>query len=162
MTPSVHDFSSDASGCRIDNLSDDVSALEIFELFFTQDIMETIVEQTNIFGNNLYSVMPTTSHMKKWHPTDIQEMYVFLAVTFLMPQVKKQRLSDYWSKDMVIETPFFHQVISRDRYFQLLRSLHFADNDTPDPNDRLFKIRRFYDQFREVVKKTCILSKVYV
>ncbi|CAH1985514.1 unnamed protein product [Acanthoscelides obtectus] len=43
--------------------------------------------------------------------------------------------------------------MSRDRYFQLLRSLHFVDNNTPDPNGRLFKIRHVYDPFREAVKK---------
>ena len=42
---------SDASGWRTDNLSDDASALEIFGFFLTQEIIKTIVKQTNMFGN---------------------------------------------------------------------------------------------------------------
>ncbi|CAH1985515.1 unnamed protein product [Acanthoscelides obtectus] len=81
LTPTIRNFVSDASGCRIDNLSDDPSALEIFEFFCTRDIMKTIVEQTNIFGNNLHTDMPITSHIKKYHPTDTEETF-FLPLPF--------------------------------------------------------------------------------
>lgn len=119
--------------------------------------MEKIVEQTNIYGEIANSDTPESSHMKKWQPTDTDEMYVFLAVSLLMPQVKKQRLKDYWSKDVLIQTSIFNQSISRDRYFQLLRNIHFSNNNTPDPSDRIFKIRCIIDHFRKTFRENMYL-----
>ncbi|KAJ8949794.1 hypothetical protein NQ318_000492 [Aromia moschata] len=52
------------------------------------------------------------------------------------------------------ETPIFSQVMSRDRYFQILRFLHFCDNDNIDKNDRLYKIRCVVDHFKNSFKNS--------
>ena len=62
--------------------------------------------------------------------------------------VKKPSLRLYWSTDEFFKTPFFSAVMSRDRYFQIMRYLHFVDNqeevkDKNSPNyDKLFKVRK--------------------
>ena len=64
---------------------------------------------------------------------------------------KKTSLRLYWNTDEIFKTPFFSAVMSRDRYFQIMRYLHFVDNqeevkDKNSPNhDKLFKVRKLLD-----------------
>ena len=58
-----------------------------------------------------------------------------------MPHIKKLVLGDYWTVDAMMETPFFKKYMTPNRFRQLLRYLHFADNDQPNAEDRLWKIR---------------------
>ncbi|XP_037031053.1 piggyBac transposable element-derived protein 4-like [Bradysia coprophila] len=80
-------------------------------------------------------------HQKAWEPIDRKEMYVFLATFMLMSAVKKSKMQEYWSTDPLIETPIFKKIMPRDRFLEILRALHFNDNEKQVPGDRLFKIR---------------------
>ena len=62
-----------------------------------------------------------------------------------MGVVGKGRLADYWSTDETIVTPFFGRNMSRNRYQNILRFFHFANNKNLDQNDRLRKVRHVYD-----------------
>ena len=77
--------------------------------------------------------------------TDRAEMIAFLAMLILVGIMHKPRLSMYWSKDTLISTPVFGQVISRDRFLLLLRFLRFADNGNYNPQDtdcdKLYKVK---------------------
>ena len=80
-----------------------------------------------------------------------------------MDLVNKPNLSSYWSTDVVLSTPFFPSIMARDRFLQILRYLHFADNtlapraDSADYNN-LLKIQPFLDlivpSFQQVYKPT--------
>lgn len=71
----------------------------------------------------------------------VAEMYVWLALTMLMPHIRKHRLVDYWATDKSIATPVFGEMMSRDRYHDILQYLHFTSSMRPHPNDRLWKVR---------------------
>ena len=60
---------------------------------------------------------------------------------------KKGRLESYWSKDVLIATPFFNQCMPRDRFQLILWFLHFNDNESmpSDCSDKLYKIRPVFD-----------------
>ena len=59
-------------------------------------------------------------------------------------------LKDYWSREEQYSTPFYSNVMARDRFFHILRFLHVENNDDP-PNhdapdyDGLWKIRKIFD-----------------
>ena len=59
--------------------------------------------------------------------------------------VKKPEISQYWSTNAIIKSPYFNEVMSRNRFQAILEFLHFNDNsqyDVNDPHrDKLFKIR---------------------
>jgi hypothetical protein len=63
---------------------------------------------------------------------------------------QRHSLKDYWSGEEQYSTPFYSKVTARDRFFHILRFLHFENNDKP-PNhdnpdyDRLWKIRKIFD-----------------
>ena len=64
----------------------------------------------------------------------------------------------YWSTDSLFS--IYSEVMGRDRFFQLLKFLHFADNSAyavSDPyRDKLFKIRELCEMFRERCKTVYI------
>ena len=80
-------------------------------------------------------------------------MLTFLGLLMLMGIVYKPRLTMYWSRDNIMATPIFNQVMRRDRFLLLLRFLHFADNsqyNTADPDrDKLYKLRNVINMIKE-------------
>ena len=72
----------------------------------------------------------------------------------------------YWSSDDLYQTVVFNETRSRDRFLQLHRFLHFADNLTVDTNDaqrdRLFKIWQVVNRVNKDVVKYTIQAKMSV
>ena len=80
----------------------------------------------------------------------MEEMYRFFAIKIQMGHDQHDCLKDYWSKEEQYFTPFYSNMMVCDRFFHILRYLHFENNDNPpnhdDPHyDRLWKIRNIFD-----------------
>ena len=56
-------------------------------------------------------------------------MKKFFALILLVGHVRKDHINDYWSTDPYLETPIFSKVMSRNRFQQILQSLHFHNNN---------------------------------
>ena len=56
-------------------------------------------------------------------------------------------------------SPFFGNTMPRDRFLQLLKNLHFNDNDANDGTDRLFKLRPVIDTLTENFKTVYVPSQ---
>jgi len=63
---------------------------------------------------------------KKWRPLDMQKFKSFLACLILMGLVGKTHLNEYWETDQLTHTPAFHNIMSRNRFKQILEFLHFS------------------------------------
>lgn len=59
----------------------------------------------------------------------------------------------YWSRDIAFKQTFPQTVMSRNRFELLLQMLHFTDNTTADPEDRLAKVRNIVNALNENFKK---------
>ena len=70
-----------------------------------------------------------------------------------MGVIKKPDLHLYWSRDGMLETPFFRKTIPRDRYTKIMANLHFNDNTFDNGSDRLFKIRPILDALADKCRK---------
>ena len=68
------------------------------------------------------------SRLHAWVDVTVDEMYIFLAVNMHFSFNKKRKLADYWSKDPLLESPVFGNIMSVNRYTLISRCLHFADN----------------------------------
>ena len=132
------------------------TAQDFFKLYITDQIIDHIVLQTNLYAQQFIEQHQNNlrphSLVHQWKATDRAEILTLLAVVILMGVFHKPRIAMYWSTDSLISTPIFSQIISRDRFFTLMRFLHFADNkniNLADPDqDKLYKERRSceYDQ----------------
>ena len=131
---------------------------QYFEYFMNIDVMENILGETNRYAQQYIRAnpnLPRYSSVRSWVPLDIFELKQFLGLTLLMGIVKKPAVSDFWSTDPLIQTPLFNSVMKRNRYQQILRFLHFNNNEQGpnphDPNrDRMYKIRPLIDQLNEL------------
>ena len=109
----------------------------IFEL----ELVKAISVETNLYyqqtekGKWKYARKDTS-----WNNTTNDEVYIFLAVTMLMSQVKKHKMSKYLSTDEFIQTPIFGKLFSWNWFWQIWKYLHVNDNNNQPKNDQIYKI----------------------
>ena len=141
--PNTYHFDNNNSGLAFE-INENATAYEYFITYFDEEIMRTIVNNTNAYFQYC-NIEENTTKRRGWHDVSVNEMYSFLALILLMPHVKKHEIQVYWTTNPMTETSFFAKYMRRDRFVQLLRYLHFADNNNPNANDSLWKIRNIFD-----------------
>ena len=126
------------------------SPLEYFNLIFTNELLDIIVEETSRYAMQYLAANPLSfsAWAKAWKSIDEEELTVFLGLIMLMGIVqKKGRYDLYWSKNKLIRTLFFNECMARNR-FQIISSfLHFKENPRLPENtkDKLYKVCLVYD-----------------
>lgn len=100
--------------------------LYLFQLYFTDEVLDLIVQETNRYAQQ---VLAEKGSDKVWS-TNASEMRAYFGFYILMGMNKLPETRDCWSTD-----PSLHYVpvadrISRDRFEELTRYLHFVDNQT--------------------------------
>ncbi|GFY31611.1 piggyBac transposable element-derived protein 4 [Trichonephila clavipes] len=69
-----------------------------------------------------------------------------------MGLVDKDNIKEYRSTDPMLETPFFKKIMPRDRFLNLLRYLHFENNDhAPDA----WKLRNVFNSLNNSFQEIC-------
>lgn len=136
-TPIIHPFSS-AGGATVNTRG--LSRREVFELFFNKELITKIITETNKYG----------ASDAEFIPLEENELKIFIALNILMSLISKPTIQSYWSADKSIETPYFKNIMSRNRFISISQNLHFSSTD--NRNDALTKIR----EVTEIVKKTFI------
>ncbi|XP_040203738.1 piggyBac transposable element-derived protein 4-like [Rana temporaria] len=132
------------------------SEIDFFNLFFPNEFLQTIIDQTNLFASQYIQNNPNSYYARpfEWRPLTMEEMRLFLGLTLNMGLSKKNELHSYWSKKPILHMPIFSATMSRSRYDKIIRFLHFCDNSQCPPRnhtdfDRLYKIRPLIDFFNE-------------
>ena len=128
----------------------DESELSFLKLFLTDQLLNSIVTETNIYGNNLHVTAQQqaadhpSARMLKWSEVDHASIWRYLALCFTMGIIRKPNLELYWTTNPLFQTPSFGQIMSCNRFQEINTALHFNHGD-PVNGDRLHKIRPFYD-----------------
>lgn len=138
--PKFHHFNPRNSGIQ-SGIRHSWKIIDCFQLFVSEELMEYIVEKTNINWqqkNNNNEIIAGT---------DLSELYCFLAICFLMTRNKRLSVAEHWSRDKLLRSDIFSDIMSRDQYFLLLQMLYFSD-DQISSSDRLCKIRKIIDKLR--------------
>ena len=146
----VHTYTGGPRGMKnseAPHINDGSSPLSVFLLYFTEIISLLLVETNRYYHNYTDSLKDGPSPLP-----DITEaeMFVFLALTIQMGHCLRDKLTDYWSRNEQLHTPFYGNMMQRDRYFHILRFLHFTDNrnagDWAEKKfDRLWKMRNLFE-----------------
>lgn len=127
---------------------------DFFSLLVTDDFLLHVVEQTNLYAEEVFLSESTRekSRITTWTPLDLSEFKVFLGLWFHMGNIKINRMQDYWKTDDLFNLSCFPKHMSRNRFLLILRCLHFDKNpsqDEPRYGDRLHKIRFMQDYLNQ-------------
>lgn len=113
---------------------------ELFDLFFDREIIELIVNQSISYaaskGNHSFTVT-------------CKEIYAYLGILLLSGYTEVPRTRLYWSHDKDVHNQAVSEAMARDRFEEITRYLHLADNTQLDPNDRMAKVRPLLSMMNE-------------
>ena len=124
-----------------------LSAVDLFNRFFTNEVWELLVVETNRYAA-LSSNAPGT---RSWHDVVVEEMKAFVGILMAMGIAKLPRLELYWTKKHSwIQTPGISDIMSKTRFEQIFRFLHLCDNSQEKAIGhpeycRLFKVKKLLD-----------------
>jgi len=76
-----------------------------------------------------------------------------------MTQFKKHAIHQYWSTHPIIATPQFSKFMRRDRYMEILKNLHFNDNETATGKDYNHKIEPILSKLNLQFKSSLVPFK---
>ena len=148
----LHQFSEPAGPAT--EMDSSATAMDFFDITFGNDIMEMMMEQTN-----LYAQQNPPSARYRWYDTTVSKMYLFLGVIIAMGVHLLPSLADYWSSDSLLGVPGICLGMPIDRFKALLHCMHINDNSKAVPRnqpgyDRLHKIRPMIERLRQTWR-TC-------
>ena len=140
---------------EVPHLNDSFSPLSVFLLYFAEIVTLLVVETNRYCHDHLDRLDEVPSPLPD---VTEAEMLVFLAITIQMGHCIWDKLTGYWSRAYNCHTPFNGDTMKWDRFFHILRFLHFTDNknesDMTDENsDRLWKMRNPFDILNEKFSK---------
>ncbi|KAJ8359724.1 hypothetical protein SKAU_G00162490 [Synaphobranchus kaupii] len=148
--PPVHPFApARTPGAQLD-FTKEYSPLELFQLTFSQSVMQTLCSNTN----NKAQQRLEQGKKAHWIPLEPGELYRYFGMLISMGLVRCPETRDYWSRGRCYGLPFPRTVFSRTRFEAISWALHISDPDLDRQNDalrgtdgydRLFRLRPLID-----------------
>ena len=108
---------------------------------FTKTILDKIVKYTNEYGE---------AHSKTWSDISRKDLDGFIAILFVSGiQKRKDKPSHWFSENPLLENPVMKKIMSRKKFFTMLRFLHCCPNVRQDPTadgyDPAYKVSELRD-----------------
>lgn len=132
-----------------------MTPLELFQLFFTDEIFEQITEETNKYYQ--YLRQSSGKALKPFKNVTVPEMKAFLGLIIAMAMGKLPTYDDYW-KTGILQMPWFQSIMTRQRFRDILRYLHLVDNreiaEKDHPNyTKLGKLGKLDEKLSKLFRK---------
>lgn len=137
------------------NMTATSTPLELFQLFFSPQVLNTILQHTNAYG------AMRQPGLEVWHSLLLEDLYAFTAIIMYMGLFKCPTLQDYWRTSAIIANVLPSQIMSRGKFLNILSVLHLSDPKVDAENeekrgtrgyDHLCKIRPLYNQMVQACK----------
>ena len=106
--------------------------VDFFQMYFTDEVLELMVEQTNLYAEQVRADDPH-KHKTPLSPVTADELKSWLALTLNMGVVNEPTIQSYWASENSTLTPFYISTMSRSRYQQISRYLRFVEKSTLQP-----------------------------
>lgn len=131
----------------------DCTPYKLFNLLITDEILDSITFQTNIYAEQQHQVTK-----KRYTQTTITEIKTFIGLNLLMGIKRSPSYRDYWCVDQDLHDPYISQFMPVNRFSWLLSHLHLNDNSimpgrNDDNHDKLYKVRPFISALKTNFKK---------
>ena len=134
----------------------DMSPLDVVRLFLDDQFFDKVMNTNEYASRRQAGSRRPRSGMREWEDVDRTEMEKFFGLLFAMGSVQKPTIKDYWSTDCVVRTSLHREIMSRNRFEDILRYLHVTENkssrNSSATHDRLWKIRPFIDRLLSTFK----------
>lgn len=118
-----------------------ITPFSLFNLFFDETVINHIVDMTNLYAQR-------DKNMIDFH-TDDCEIKLFLAVLLLSGYNPRPRTKMYFETEEDAACPIVSSLFSRKRFLDLFKCVHLCDNLDLAKNDKMAKVRPFYDLINE-------------
>jgi hypothetical protein len=103
--------------------------LQLFRLYFTTEVAEMIVHQSIQYARQMGDMSFTVS---------VSDIDNFVLILLYTSYVRLPRQDMYWQRDFDLDIPFVPTIMSRQKFRDLKKYLHFCNNDTINVNENLF------------------------
>ncbi|XP_043075622.1 uncharacterized protein LOC122324917 [Puntigrus tetrazona] len=132
--------------------------LQLFQLFFTNSAVKTIVRNTN--SNAEKRVKAGKKFL--WAPLTVSEFYSYVALVVYMGLVKTKSIADYWARKRMYNFSYPQSIMSQARFQAISWNLQLCDPQEDEENnkkkgttayDRLLKIKPLYTDVLSACKK---------
>ncbi|XP_049445727.1 piggyBac transposable element-derived protein 4-like isoform X1 [Epinephelus fuscoguttatus] len=133
------------------------TALQLFQLFFTDTVIKTITQNTNDYGSTHHS---TPSN--PWINITVKDMLAFMSLIIYMGIVKCTAFTDYWRGGKLYSLPFPKQIMTGKKFLRICQSLHLSSlvDDAANEQrrgtpafDRLAKTKPLYLEMRDACRR---------
>lgn len=126
------------------------SPKDIWFCLFPPDLLDLIVEQTNLYANQMKS---------KQRPVTKNELITFIEINILIGVKKLPYYWDFWSTNSQLHDSYISSLMTVNRFGFLLNHIHINDNQKePKKGDvrynKLYKVRPLLDKL-SVSFKNC-------
>jgi Transposase IS4 len=139
-----------------------VTELDFFQLFFTDELLQEIVVETNRYAaEKIHKETPLRkqSIWQTWTDVSLEEMKAFFGVTMNMALHDNCSLKEYFSEEWTDKQPFFKSIFSRTRYLQIYWALHINPppaQPTAGVSTRGHKVKRVVDYIDEKCRENFV------
>nr|XP_002667755.4 piggyBac transposable element-derived protein 4-like [Danio rerio] len=136
--------------------TDRYSPLQLFQLFFTPSVLQTIMQHSNA-----YATKQRQGTDKSWKNISVEDLKSYLALVIFMGLLKVCALTDYWRRSDVYSVPLPTRIMSCRKFLNIANALHLSDPVDDEANegrkgtaayDRLGKIKPLYDNIRDACR----------
>ena len=109
------------------------SPIGIFKLFFTEDVLQAIVDESNRYAKQVIR----QERFDQWTKITLPELRAYVGFCILMGINKLPCIEDYWRCDPALHNSALAERITRDRFCDIAKYIHFVNNDTLIPRGSL-------------------------
>lgn len=124
-----------------------LSIVDIFETFLDYDIINYLVDETRRYALFLNCPDPHISH---------DEIRCFISILYLSGYNKLPSKKSFWDSMDDMKNEAVCNAMRRDRFLQICRFIHCADNTQIDAKDKAWKIRPLMN----MIKNKCLENVV--
>ena len=124
--------------------------VRLFELFFYDELLDSIAEMTNTYAIEQSAV--------GWTNVDKIILRAFFAILILSGYNQLPSYKMYWEEASDVQNLLVRDAMPRNRFSHILRYIHFCDNGNFKQDDKCSKVRPLLDMCRERCKKFAILT----
>ena len=136
----------------------DMTVEECFEKFIADDVVSYLCRCVNDRASKYFTDNPDKKgfvNKLKWKDVSNGDMYVFLALYLFSGICKFSEMNEYWAKQPLEPGIHFYTpaVMSRDRYFSIMKFLRFSAVNEVDENDPSARLKTFCDMLTDISMK---------